>query len=75
MKTMKEHYPHFPHYASELSAYIFSADTFVISLKSGSIIRHVADDAPAFIAWLKHHNIRNVKDEIGSLAYKGYFGK
>lgn len=69
------HYKDFPHSAEELSAYMFCIDTFVLSLKSEEVVRYVADDPPAFIAWLQQHGIRDVKAEVGKLIYNHYFEK
>lgn len=72
-RTMKSTYPEFVHHAAELSAYIYSADTFIIALKNKEVIRFVADDADEFIAWLTYHGIRDIKHEVGSLVYDAYF--
>ncbi len=70
---MKSTYPEFVHHATELSAYIYSADTFIIALKNKEVIRFVADDADEFIAWLTHHGIRDIKHKARSPVYNSYF--
>lgn len=67
------HFKGFPYSAGELSAYIFCIDTFIISLKNEEVIRHVADDPEAFIAWLREHNIRDVKTQVGPMIYNHFF--
>ncbi len=61
---MTSTFTNFPYRADELSAYIFSIDTFVISLKTGEVIHHTTEEHTAFEAWLQHHRIRNVRDGL-----------
>ena len=61
---MNNTFPGFAHPATSLSAYIFSIDTFVISLKTGEVLHHVPEDPQAFEQWLIHHRIRDVKQEL-----------
>jgi|GEM_PF-2398965 len=42
------HYPGFAHPASALSAWAFSIDVFIISLKGGKLVRHTPEDIEAF---------------------------
>lgn len=63
----------FAHSAAELSAYAFSIDTFVISLKTEEIIRHSPEDVVAFQLWLDAHGIRNVNATLGKMVYNHYF--
>ena len=65
----------FDHDAAELSAYIFSIDTFIISLKNERIIRFVTPEPDDFKQWLDHHNIRNVNETLGKMVYDYYFPK
>lgn len=58
-------YPKFEYKAVELSAFSFCIDTFVISLKNGSIIHFVAEDAPGFKAWLIKHGVRDIRKDDG----------
>ncbi len=69
------HFPGFGYPAEELSAYIFSIDTFIISLKTQEIIRHSTPDPDAFKQWLKVHHVRDISKQIGSLVYNHYFNK
>ncbi|OSZ81932.1 hypothetical protein CAP35_01280 [Chitinophagaceae bacterium IBVUCB1] len=58
-------YPAFPYHASELSAFLFSIDTFIVSLKNGQIIHFVADDADAFKQWLYEKGVRDINKDDG----------
>jgi len=73
LSTMTEKFPGFTHEAAELSAYIFSIDTFIISLKNEEIIKFVAPYPDDFKQWLDHHGIRNVNDTLGKMVYDYYF--
>jgi len=68
-------FPGFAHKASELSAYMFSIDTFVISLRSGEIISFVAPDPALFRQWLTAHGIRDITAQAGTLIKDFYFKK
>lgn len=57
------HYPGFAHPASALSAWAFSIDVFIISLKGGKLVRHTPEDIKAFRQWLRTNRIRNVHDD------------
>lgn len=70
---MNNHFENLPYRADELSAYVFSIDTFVIGLKNGKVVRYVAEDPEAFIAWLSEIGVRNINDEVGSMVYDHYF--
>ena len=72
---MNNHFEDFPHKAEELSAYIFSIDTFIISLKTEQIIRFVTLRPDDFKQWLDHHRIRNVNETLGKMVYDYYFPK
>ncbi len=61
----QHHYPAFAYKASELSAYSFIIDTFIISLKSGDIVHFVADDADDFKQWLYKQRIRDINQDNG----------
>lgn len=73
MNTFTTRFAGFPHEAGELSAYLFSVDTFIISLKNEKIIRYTATEPELFRSWLEHHCIRNVRDEVGNMIYHFYF--
>ncbi len=60
---MEDSYPGLKQKASELSAFGFAWDTFVISLKNQEIIRFVPDDPKRFRQWLNEHSIRDVDAE------------
>lgn len=62
----------FGYKAEELSAYAFSIDTFVISLKTEEVIQFIPEDATAFRAWLDEHGIRDVNQDLG-MVYNHYF--
>lgn len=72
-KSISTRFEGFGYEATELSAYVFSIDTFVISLKNGRIIRHVAEQHEAFRQWLEAHGIRNVNETLGKMVYNHYF--
>ncbi|HEY9178716.1 MAG TPA: hypothetical protein VIN07_13550, partial [Flavipsychrobacter sp.] len=73
MNTITDHFPGFAHSAAELSAYIFSIDTFIISLKNEEIVRFVTYHPDDFKQWLDHHGIRNVNESLGKMVYDYYF--
>ena len=63
----------FEHDASELSAYAYSVDTFVLSLKNKEIVRFVTTESDDFIRWLEQHRIRNINDTLGKMVHDYYF--
>ncbi|MBZ0097896.1 MAG: hypothetical protein K8F30_02370 [Taibaiella sp.] len=67
------HFKGFAHPADELSAYIFSIDTFIISLKNEEIVRFVTDAPEDFQHWLDDNGIRNVNETLGKMVYNYYF--
>lgn len=58
-------YPKFDHEAKELSAFSFSIDTFIISLKNGQIVHFIADDVQQFKAWLTRNGVRDIRKDDG----------
>lgn len=48
--------------ASELSAYLITMDTCILSLKNGQVVHHKVTDADkdAFKAWLEANHIRDI---------------
>jgi hypothetical protein len=58
-------YPKFDHEAKELSAFSFSVDTFIISLKNGQIVHFIADDVQQFKAWLTKNGVRDIRKDDG----------
>ncbi|MBZ0098732.1 MAG: hypothetical protein K8F30_06590 [Taibaiella sp.] len=67
------HFEGFAYPADELSAYIFSIDTFIISLKNEEIVRFVTDAPEDFQHWLDDNGIRNVNETLGKMVYNYYF--
>lgn len=67
---MKFTYEGFPHRADELSAYIYGAGVFVLSLRSGEVIHHEPEDTDAFRNWLQYHRIRDVAATLPPHIYK-----
>ncbi len=65
MNTFTTRFAGFDHDATELSAYIFSIDTFIISLKNEEIIRFVTENPDDFQKWLEYHRVRNVNPADG----------
>lgn len=63
----------FDYDATELSAYIFSIDTFIISLKNQQIVRYTTTEPDDFQQWLEHHGVRNINEQIGRMVYDYYF--
>lgn len=61
-KSVNLVYPGFTYPGNELSAYTFTVDTFIISLKNGNVINHKPDDADKFRLWLADNKIRNIAD-------------
>ncbi|MBS1772418.1 MAG: hypothetical protein JST82_06145 [Bacteroidetes bacterium] len=72
---MNEHYEGFAYAAKELSAYIYGAGIFVISLTDQKVIHYEPSDAIAFKDWLTRNNIRNVEDEIPKHIYNALINK
>lgn len=63
MTTVTTRFSGFHYSAAELSAYARTLDVFVISLRTGEVIRHYPDDIVAFEAWLRAHGVRNIADD------------
>ena len=57
------HENHFPYTAAELSAFILSIDTFIISLKNGQIVRYETQDTNKFYNWLIENHVRDIAKE------------
>jgi hypothetical protein len=53
----------FPYRADELSAFILSIDTFIISLKSGQVVKHATKDIEPFYRWLVVNNVRDIANQ------------
>lgn len=73
MNTFTTRFAGFDHDATELSAYIYSIDTFIISLKTQEIVRYVTEEPDDFQQWLEHHGVRNVNETLGKMVYDYYF--
>lgn len=65
MDTENNQYPEFEYMATELSAFSSSVGTFVISLKSGTIVHFTPKDTEDFKAWLLVHRVRDISVDIG----------
>lgn len=63
MNSIAVRFSGFEFSAAELSAYARTLDVFVISLRTGEVIRHYPDDVVAFEAWLRAHGVRNIADD------------
>lgn len=62
---MGTNYPGFPYDATELGAYIFSINIFIISLKGKvQLVRYECDEPLLFKKWLKDNGIRDVYEEM-----------
>lgn len=70
---MNNHFEDFPHAADTISAYAFSVDTFIISLKNQEVIQYVTSRPEDFKQWLDEHGIRNVNDSLGKMVHDYYF--
>lgn len=53
------------HNANELSAFLFTIDTFILSLKDGSIIQFKPDNAESFRNWLVFNKVRDCSKDDG----------
>ena len=73
MNTFTSRFAGFEHEASALSAYAFSIDTFIVSLRDGQIVRFVTDRPEDFRQWLEGHGVRNVTDTLGKMVQDYYF--
>ncbi len=51
--------------ANELSAFLFTVDTFILSLKDGSIIQFKPDNAESFRNWLVSNKVRDCSKDDG----------
>jgi hypothetical protein len=70
------YFPGFDYAASQLSAYIFSLDSFILALKdTEEVTRFTAADADLFRSWLTHHSIRDITGNTGSMIMDYYFKK
>ena len=54
-------FPGFEHGAEVLSAFHLSIDSFVMSLKSGEIVRFVPEDTAAFLQWLLDNRVKDIR--------------
>jgi len=58
----KPNYPGFPYTANQLSAYLLSMDTFIISLSTNQVVTFVPQDSRSFKEWLQKNRIRNIAE-------------
>lgn len=64
-KATESNYPGFNYKVTDLSAYSFSIDTFIISLKNGGIVHFIAEDANDFKIWLSQYGVRDINKDDG----------
>ena len=50
----------FPYAADELSAFTYSINTFIISLKNKQVVKYTSSDPAEFRTWLEENKVRNV---------------
>lgn len=50
--------------ATELSAFIFTIDVFIIGLRNGSVIQFSPEDIEGFKQWLLANSIRDISKDI-----------
>jgi hypothetical protein len=62
-------YPGFSHAATELSAYTFSIDFFIVGLINGETVHFVPEDPAAFEQWLISHKVRDIRKDDGISRY------
>jgi len=65
MDTKINHYPDFDYPATQLSAFAYSVGTFIISLKSGGIVRFDPKDVEHFRSWLINSKVRDISVDKG----------
>lgn len=65
MGNENNHYPEFEYAASQLSAFVLSIDTFVISLKNGQMAHFRPKDVKSFRDWLIKHRVRDISVDDG----------
>lgn len=65
MGTENNKYPGFEYQASELSAFILSIDTFIISLKNGRITHFCPGETEEFKKWLNANSVRDISIDDG----------
>lgn len=53
------------HNANELSAFLFTVDTFILLLKDGSIVQFKPDNAESFSNWLVSNKVRDCSKDDG----------
>lgn len=65
MSAENNHYPDFTYEASQLSAFVFSVGTFIISLKNGKMTNFSPPDTTSFRDWLHKHQVRDISVDDG----------
>lgn len=63
MDTANNTYPALKFPSSELSAFTYSIDCFIISLKNGELINFTPDNVQTFYDWLIANGVRDIKKE------------
>lgn len=62
-KRQLSYFEGFPYHSGQLSAYLNTGfNFFMLSLRSGEIVRYTPPDTEAFISWLKENKVRDVKE-------------
>ncbi len=60
IQVSNQSFPGFDQPASNLSAFLFCLDTFIISLRGGSIVKFSTNNVSEFKQWLIEHKVREV---------------
>jgi hypothetical protein len=68
MDSNDNFYPDFDHPTSQLSAFDFCIDMFIISLKDGKIVHFTPDNFKAFRDWLTANGVRDIREDLAKLA-------
>lgn len=62
-------YPGFDYPATELSAFTFSIDFFIVALINGKTVKFVPEDPADFERWLVCHRVRDIRKDDGIPKY------
>lgn len=60
-ETTNPTFPNFAYPAQDISAFHLSLNSFVLSLKTGELVRFAPKDTDAFLLWLKNNRIKDVR--------------
>ncbi|ATL48939.1 hypothetical protein COR50_18175 [Chitinophaga caeni] len=61
----EDRYPGLEHKGATLSAFAVAIDVFILSLKSGELVRFTPDDPKKFRQWLEAHQVRDADKKQG----------